>query len=358
MLILGIESSCDETAAALVRDGREILSSVVASQIRVHSEFGGVVPELASREHVDNICFVVERCLEQADTGWHSIDAVAVTRGPGLVGALLVGLAYAKALAYGLEIPFLGINHLEGHIYSIFLDHPEAELPALSLVVSGGHTSLYFLQEMGNYRLLAKTRDDAAGEAFDKLAKALGLGYPGGPVIDRLAPLGNPSAVPFTIPKISDDSIDFSFSGLKTAALRYIREQHIEPIDAELVGQEPASESGSRIPPLILDLVAGYQSSIIDQLLDRLEKALEREPARSIQISGGVSCNRSLRERSTSFFSAKGVPVYFPRPSLTTDNAAMIAAAAYFRLCRGEQDGWDLGADPNLQLEMSKAGRL
>lgn len=345
MIVLGIESSCDETAAALVRDGTEILSSAVASQISVHRDFGGVVPELASREHVDNICHVVDYCLKQTSLTLADADGVAATRGPGLVGALLVGLSYAKGLAYSLGVPFVGVNHLEGHICSIFLDHPSAELPALSLVVSGGHTSLYLLTEELSCRRLAKTRDDAAGEALDKLSKLLGLGYPGGPVIDRLAPLGDPEAVRFTLPKISDGSLDFSFSGIKTAAMRHARETGIRPLS------QGAAEEPDSIPAAVLDLLASYQKCIVDQLLDRLRKALDEVSVRSLQLSGGVSCNTELRERSRRVFEELGLPVYFPRPALTTDNAAMIAAAGYRRLARGDSDPWDLSADPNLAVQ-------
>ncbi|GAB4234906.1 MAG: tRNA (adenosine(37)-N6)-threonylcarbamoyltransferase complex transferase subunit TsaD [Acidobacteriota bacterium] len=341
MLVLGIESSCDETAAAVVEDARTIRSSVVASQVRVHRDFGGVVPELASREHVDNICFVVARALEEARVGWRDLDGVGVTRGPGLVGALLVGLAYAKAVAFALRLPFVGVNHLEGHIYSVFLEHPEAELPALSLVVSGGHTNLYFLEDIGRYRLLAKTRDDAAGEALDKLAKFLHLGYPGGPVIERLARRGNPEAYAFTLPKITSGALDFSFSGLKTAALRYARRDRLEV---------PPGTAEDEIPQTVCDLAAAFQAAVIQQLIDRVRRALERHPARSIQISGGVSCNRTLRETFAGVFRQQGLPVYFPRPALTTDNAAMIAGAAALRLARGQRDGWDLGPDPNLPV--------
>lgn len=344
MIVLGIESSCDETAAALLKDGQTILSSVVASQIKVHSAFGGVVPELASREHVENICFVVNHSLAEAARGgapvtFKDLDAVAATRGPGLIGALLVGMAYAKALAYTLRIPFLGVNHIEGHICSIFLDHPSAEVPALALVVSGGHTNLFYLERATAYEELGRTRDDAAGEALDKLSKLLGLGYPGGPVIDQLSPTGNPKAVPFSLPKISDGSLSFSFSGIKTAALRYARDQAIPPVT------DPEN-----IPQNVLDLLASYQRCIVDQLLDRIERALEGRAVRSIHISGGVSCNSELRRRSTEHFRRHGLPVYYPRPELTTDNAAMIAAAATLRLRAGERDPWDLPADPNLKL--------
>lgn len=349
MNVLGIESSCDETAAAVVQDGRDILSSVVASQVATHQAYGGVVPELASREHVDNICYVVEQSLRLANLGWSKIDAIAVTRGPGLVGALLVGLSYTKAAAYGLGIPFLGVNHLEGHLYSIYLDYPSAETPALSLVVSGGHTNLYFLKEVGNYVLLARTRDDAAGESLDKLSKHLGLGYPGGPVIERLAKKGNPGAVPFTLPKISDGTLDFSFSGLKTAALRHVRDRKLSPASPV---EDPTALAES---PEILDLAASFQEAVIRQLIDRMDRALERgRSVRSVQVSGGVSCNRRLREALQDFFAAKDLPVYFPKPELTTDNAAMIAAAGYLRLRYGESDPWDLEAAPSLRLGSSQ----
>ena len=344
MIILGIESSCDETAAALLKDTHTILSSVVSSQIPVHSAFGGVVPELASREHVNNICFVVERCLQEAQVTWEEVEAVAVTRGPGLMGALLVGTAYAKGLAYALEIPFVGVNHLEGHMCSIFLDHPHAEVPALSLVVSGGHTSLFYLKTQASYQEISRTRDDAAGEALDKLSKYLGLGYPGGPIIDRLAKSGDRRSVPFTLPRIRDGSLDFSFSGIKTAALRHLQKQNIAPLNID------RDEPSEHIPMSVLDLLASYQSSIIDQLFDRLDRALEQWDVRAVHISGGVSCNSELRLRSSTLFSQRGLTVYFPRLELTTDNAAMIAAAGAVRLREGITDSWDLTTEPNLRL--------
>jgi N6-L-threonylcarbamoyladenine synthase len=344
VIVLGIESSCDETAAALIQDGKKILSSVIASQVDTHRQFGGVVPELASREHVDNICYVVDSALREAGVSWDSIDAVAVTRGPGLVGALLVGLSYAKALAFSKGIPFLGVNHLEGHIYSIFLENPEAEIPALSLVVSGGHTNLYHLRQIGEYELLAKTRDDAAGEALDKISKHLGLGYPGGPVIERLSHFGNPKKVPFTIPKITDRSIDFSFSGIKTAAIRHLQASEMRELDEEM------AKHPDRIPQNALDLVASFQSSIIEQIINRLSKAMEQRHCRSIQVSGGVSCNKTLQDAITRHFENRKIPVYFPSRSLTTDNAAMIAAAGYLRLSEGQSDRWDLPVNPNLRI--------
>jgi len=343
MKVLGIESSCDETAAAVVGDGRSVLASVVASQVDTHRTFGGVVPELASREHVDNICYVVERALVEAGLAWDGLDAIAATRGPGLVGALLVGLAYAKSAAFARGLPFLGVNHLEGHIYSIFLDNPQAELPALSLVVSGGHTNLYYLREVGYYELLAKTRDDAAGEALDKLSKHFGLGYPGGPVLERLSHSGDLRRYPFPLPKITDGSLDFSFSGLKTAAIRLQREMKLPRFTNP-------PQPGEAVPQSTCDLAAGFQDAVIRQLIDRTERALESREVRSVHLSGGVSCNRVLRGRFSEFFSTRGLPVYFPRPALTTDNAAMIAAAGYLRLSKGQRDSWDLPADANLRL--------
>ena len=349
MNILGLETSCDETAAAVVRDGRTILSNVIASQVSVHADFGGVVPELASREHVSNIDFVVQQSLAEASrsddfSGWEDIHGIAVTQGPGLVGSLLVGISYAKALSYSMGIPLVGVNHLEGHICSIFLDHPNAELPALSLVVSGGHTSLFHWTKLGRYESLARTRDDAAGEALDKLAKFLGLGYPGGPIIDRLAPRGNPEVVRFALPKMSDGSLDFSFSGIKTAALRHVQLEGIAPLPTGS-SREPVD-----VPGPVLDLIASYQRSIVDQLLDRVQRALEGKEVRSIQVSGGVSCNRELRERAKQHFESQGFAVYFPRPILSTDNAAMIAAAGSRRLEHGESDVWEVPVDPNLRL--------
>ena len=349
MIVLGIESSCDETAAALLEDGRRILSSVVASQVSLHEPFGGVVPELASREHVDNICYVVEACFKEASAkgkaiGWSDIGAIAATQGPGLIGALMVGLMYGKAAAFALNLPFLGVNHLEGHIASVFLEHPDAPLPALSLVVSGGHTSLYYLRQATDREEIAKTGDDAAGEALDKLAKHLALGYPGGPVIERLAAHGNPNTVRFPLPKFAEPGLRFSFSGIKSAAIRYAESNGIGPVSPE------ATRTPEDLPGPLLDLVASYQTSVFDQLIKGIEGGLESREVASVQVSGGVSCNNELRRRVKQRFEGPGLAVLFPSPALTTDNAAMIAAAAYLRAAAGERDPWDLSADPNLTL--------
>ncbi|MGA3185799.1 MAG: tRNA (adenosine(37)-N6)-threonylcarbamoyltransferase complex transferase subunit TsaD [Bryobacteraceae bacterium] len=347
MLILGIESSCDETAAAVVEDGNTILSSVIASQMTTHAKYGGVVPELASREHLRAIVQVVQLALESKTL--HQMDAIAVTEGPGLVGSLLVGITYAKALAMGRNIPLIGVNHIEGHIYAVASQH-EVELPALALVVSGGHTHLYEVSAEHRYRLLGKTRDDAAGEAFDKVGKLLGLGYPGGPVIDKLAPYGNSDAVKFSLVKMKGNTLDFSFSGIKTAVLRWV-EAH--DMDAEIAirrasGATKVEEWLAVTPKATLDLIASFQRTVIDELLTRTARSAEEMDAKSIIISGGVACNTSLQA------SAKRrrlpCPVYFPTAGLATDNAAMIAAAAFPKLERREFAGYDLRPQPNLAL--------
>jgi len=342
MLVLGIESSCDETAASLVEDGRIVHSNVVASQVDTHRSFGGVVPELASREHLRNIGFVVRRAFsDAAGMNYDRIDGIAVTQGPGLIGSLLVGLSYAKAMAFALKKPLVPVNHLEGHIYSAFIERPEIPYPLLALVVSGGHTSLIFSPEPELYQRVARTRDDAAGEALDKLAKFLGLGYPGGPVIDRLARQGDPRRFRFSIPKISDGSLDFSFSGFKTAALRYIEQAGIRP-----------SRSGQRVSKITLDLVASYQQAIVDTLVAQTRKAVHRHRPQSILLVGGVACNSLLRRTFTEVFDEKGegCRVYYPDPILTTDNAAMIAAAGTPKLRRGDVADLNLNAFADLPL--------
>jgi N6-L-threonylcarbamoyladenine synthase len=340
VLILGIESSCDETAAAVVRDGNVILSSVISSQIEKHKPFGGVVPELASREHLEKIEPVVEQSLTDAGVSLSEIDAIAVTQGPGLIGSLLVGVCYAKSLAFGLGVPLVGVNHIEGHVYSVIFENPEIEYPALALIVSGGHTNLFFVPEEGKYKVVSRTRDDAAGEAFDKVAKMLGLGYPGGPVIEKLALAGDPKSIKFTKAKISDGRPDFSFSGLKTAVSRHVRENSIEPLEA---GTEPRQE--------LKDLAASFQASVVESLTRTMEKqAVELQP-KTLIVAGGVACNLALQEAARQVSQRLKIPVYFPSKHLSTDNAAMIAAAGYFHLRNSEFASLAMTADISMRLQ-------
>lgn len=340
MLVLGIESSCDETAAAVIEEGRVIRSNIIASQVKTHAPFGGVVPELASREHLDCIAPVVEQALVEAHVELKNIDGIAVTQGPGLIGSLLVGISFAKSLAMVAGKPLVGVNHIEGHIYSVVFENPPVQYPAVALIVSGGHTTLFLLPEEGRYAVLGRTRDDAAGEAYDKVAKLLGLGYPGGPVIDRLAKSGNARAAElvFTLPRMDSPNLDFSFSGLKTAVLRYVREQGIEPL-----------ENGSEPDRRIVNLVASFQDKVIRSLLTRLRAAVRRHHPRTIILAGGVACNSALRARMND--EDFGAPVYYPSPVLTTDNAAMIAAAGHAKLSKGEDHGLGFTASASLKLE-------
>src|ERR1043166_5735609 len=316
MLVLGIEPSCDETAAALVRDGREILSSVISSQVPIHKRFGGVVPELASREHLDKIVPVVNEAFERASVSHKDVDGLAVTVGPGLVGSLLVGVSYAKAMAYALRKPFVGVKHIEGHIYSVAFENPPIEYPAEALIVSGGHTNIFFIPEPGKYKVLSRTRDDAAGEAFDKVAKLLGLGYPGGPIIEKLAREGNAQAVKFAIPRMGDNRPDFSFSGLKTAVQKYVRESGLRPV----TNGEPPSQG-------IKDLAASFQRTVVRSLVSTMERVASEYRPKTLIVAGGVACNGALREACREAADRLRFPVYFPSPHLSTDNAAMIAAA-------------------------------
>nr|ASY01930.1 tRNA (adenosine(37)-N6)-threonylcarbamoyltransferase complex [uncultured bacterium] len=361
--ILGIESSCDETAAAVVEDGSRILSSVVSSQIATHAKYGGVVPELASREHLRAIVPAVRLALEQAAKRLEDVQAIAVTQGPGLVGSLLVGITYAKALALVHKLPLIAVNHIEGHIHAVVSQNNDSqhasgedrvEYPALALVVSGGHTHLYEVLEGFRYRLLGRTRDDAAGEAFDKVAKLLGFGYPGGPVIDALAPYGDPEGVRFTLAKMKGNTLDFSFSGIKTAVLRWVQAHGLDAeIDARrallAARHRPTVEQWLQATPQpTLDLIASFQSTVIEELLRRAVSSADEIGARSVIISGGVACNAGLRIAARTV--RLGYPVFFPEPGLSTDNAAMIAAAAYPKLLRGEFADWSLKADANLTL--------
>jgi N6-L-threonylcarbamoyladenine synthase len=340
VLVLGIESSCDETAAAVVRDGKEILSSVISSQIELHRPFGGVVPELASREHLEKIEPVVGEALSQANLELKEIDAIAVTQGPGLIGSLLVGFSYGKTLAFAMGKPFIGVNHIEGHVYSVNFENPPVEYPALALIVSGGHTNLFHIPEEGKYKVVARTRDDAAGEAFDKVAKLLGLSYPGGPIIEKLAREGDEKKIKFTQPKISDGRPDFSFSGLKTAVSKYVRENEIKPVTD---GEAPSQQ--------IKDLAASFQYSVVQQLTGTMGKLAEELRPRTLIVAGGVACNTALREAATKTALKLEVPVYFPSPHLSTDNAAMIAAAGTYHLQQGEFSGPGTTADITLRLQ-------
>jgi N6-L-threonylcarbamoyladenine synthase len=350
--ILGIETSCDETAAAVVEapasgEAWAIRSSVVASQVEIHREWGGVVPELASRQHVRDICGVVERALADARLGWTDVDAIAVTQGPGLVGSLLVGVSFAKAAAWALGKPLVAVHHLAGHIESIWLEHGHVPLPAVILVVSGGHTSLYLVGEPGVYRLLGRTRDDAAGEAYDKVAKLLGLGYPGGPIIDRLAASGDPTAIRWPGTRLTnpdrnapdrDPRFDFSFSGLKTAVLRHVRLRRAALGTERLPDQE------------VQDIAASFQRRVVETLVEKTFAAARWHGARAVGIAGGVSANSELRRASRARGEAIEMPVLIPRVSLSTDNAAMIAAAGFRQLAAGRLAPPDLNADASLML--------
>jgi N6-L-threonylcarbamoyladenine synthase len=354
MRILGIESSCDETAAAVVEDGSRILSSVVSSQMATHSKYGGVVPELASREHLRAIVPAVRLALDESSTELSALSAIAVTEGPGLVGSLLVGMTYGKALAMVHKLPLIAVNHIEGHIHAVSSQSAAVEYPALALVVSGGHTHLFEVLEGFRYRLLGKTRDDAAGEAFDKVAKLLGFGYPGGPVIDMLAPHGNSDAVRFTLAKMKGNTLDFSFSGLKTAVLRWFEARDMtDEVAARraLLAENlrPSLDAWLRVTPkATLDVLASFQATVIDELLRRATRSAEEIGARSMIVSGGVACNSGLRRAADE--AHLPYPVFFPGPELSTDNAAMIAAAAFPKLARREFADATLKAQANLSL--------
>ena len=332
-LILAIESSCDETAAAVVRNGREVLSNVISSQIDLHTLYGGVVPEIASRKHIERINQVIEEALSTAGVSLAQTDAVAVTYGPGLVGALLVGVAEAKAIAYAAGKPLVGVHHIEGHIAANFIEHPELEPPFLSLVVSGGHTHLVRVEDYGVFTILGRTRDDAAGEAFDKVARAIGLGYPGGPKIDRVAREGDPEAIAFPRTHMEDAPYDFSFSGLKSAVLNYIN-------GCQMKGQEYRQA----------DIAASFQKAVTDVLVGNAMRAVEEYHADRFAIAGGVAANSALRQAMKEACEERDVKLYYPSPVYCTDNAAMIGVAGYYEYRKGVRHGLDLNAIPNLRL--------
>jgi len=332
----------------VVDSGRSVLSSIVASQIDTHRKYGGVVPELASREHLRSIVPVVDEAMLMAGVGWNDLAAVAVTQGPGLIGSLLVGITYAKAIHFAHEIPLIGVNHLEGHIHAVVLEHPETELPAIALIVSGGHTHLYHVRGNFEYELIAKTRDDAAGEAYDKVGKLLGYPYPAGPILDRLAPHGDPRAVKFTRAHMKGNPLDFSFSGLKTAVLRWTEANDISEETAARRAAGADSDWLALTPKRTLDLISSFQHTVIRELLSRLHVLTQAHDAKSILITGGVACNAGLRAAAGT--ARLPVPVFFPTPGLSTDNAAMIAAAAFPKLKRGDVADLSLRAKAALAL--------
>lgn len=336
-LTLGIETSCDETSAAVVKDGLEILSNVIASQVDWHQKFGGVVPEVASRKHLELINPVINQALEEAGIEFDHLDGVAVTCGPGLVGGLLVGIAAAKSLAYALNLPLVGVNHILGHIYANFLAHLRLETPVICLTVSGGHTDLLLFNDLNSYQILGRTRDDAAGEVFDKIARVMGLPYPGGPYIEQLARQGDPGAIEFPRPFPGEDTYDFSFSGLKTAVLNWINQKRQK---GEAINEK--------------DLAASFQQAIFDVLKERVIRSIKELKARAVILSGGVAANKTLRKQLQAELVPLGVNLYYPPLRLCTDNAAMIACAGHFMLARGYRSSLSLNAYPNLKLDEDK----
>ena len=331
ILILGLESSCDETAAAVIKNGRTVLSNVISSQIDIHKEYGGVVPEIASRKHIERINTVIEEALKEAGVGLKDLDAIGVTYGPGLVGALLVGVAEAKAICFAADIPLVGVHHIEGHVSANYIENKDLEPPFLCLIVSGGHTHLVVVKDYGEFEILGRTRDDAAGEAFDKVARAIGLGYPGGPKIDKLSKEGNPDAITFPKTKIEDAPYDFSFSGLKSAVLNYINK-------AKMMNEEfnPA------------DLAASFQKNVVDTLTEKTIHAAKELHINKVAIAGGVASNSTLRNSMEEACRKEGLRFYHPSPIFCTDNGAMIGVAAYYEFIKGTRHGWDLNAVPNL----------
>lgn len=333
VIILAIESSCDETAASVVENGREVLSNVIYSQIALHTEYGGVVPEIASRKHIEKINQVIEQALEDAGMQLSDLTAIAVTYGPGLVGALLVGVSAAKAISFATGLPLIGVHHIEGHISANYIENKDLEPPFLCLVVSGGHSHLVVVKDYGEYEIIGRTRDDAAGEAFDKVARAIGLGYPGGPKIDRVAKEGNPNAIHFPRAKVGDAEYDFSFSGLKSAVLNYLN-------SCQMKGEEIC----------VPDVAASFQKAVVDVLVEHSMDAVKRYGYSRFAIAGGVASNSALRAAFEEACKARKIEFYHPSPVYCTDNAAMIGAAAYYEYVKGVRHGYDLNAVPNLKL--------
>ena len=331
--ILAVESSCDETGAAVVVNGRDVRSNLISSQIALHTIYGGVVPEIASRKHIEKINQVIAAALDEAGMTLDDIDAVGVTYGPGLVGALLVGVAEAKAISYAKKIPLIGVHHIEGHICANYIENKDLEPPFLCLVVSGGHTHLVQVEDYGRYQIVGRTRDDAAGEAFDKVARAIGLGYPGGPKIEKVSREGNPNAIAFPRAKVAEHRYDFSFSGVKSAVLNYINGCHMK-----------------NIPIVQADVAASFQKAVTDVLIEHAMMAAEEFKADKFAIAGGVASNSALRKGMQQACEKQGIAFYYPSPLLCTDNAAMIGTAAYYEYLAGRRDGWDLNAVPNLKL--------
>lgn len=333
VLILAIETSCDETAASVVKNGREVLSNIIYTQIALHTKYGGVVPEIASRKHIEKINQVIEGALEEAGVALRDITAIAVTYGPGLVGALLVGLSEAKAISFATGIPLIGVHHISGHISANYIEYQELEPPFVCLVASGGHSHLVVVRDYGEYEIIGRTRDDAAGEAFDKVARAIGLGYPGGPKIDKLSKEGNPDAIPFPRARVGENEYDFSFSGLKSAVLNYLN-------SCQMKGEEINQA----------DVAASFQKAVIDVLVEHSLHAVKEYGFDKFAIAGGVASNTSLREAFEKECAQRGIAFYHPSPVYCTDNGAMIGAAGYYEYMKGVRHGYDLNAVPNLKL--------